>query len=699
MRADDAGTGISWYNESYHNWQDYMAAAGTTSCGPNENLTAPTGLVGVSSWALRSRMEGVASYGWNWETGASGGGAATATSKMSLNATSGNLGIVGTFLAGDYISTNSSNNRSKFRLWNNSSSFGIGMSSGFTYGHLGGAGNEYAMTFQMDSDSDRGFWFGTDADGSDDGAMALTIEGRMNIAKSLSVGEGRDAITSPSTTPLYVYGSGSTVLDIQGSQGQLFSITDDLTGDLLNISDISGIPILSVNASGTSSFDGAVDIDGDLHVTGSGKLTVGDFRLEGSGIVADVGMTLQVDGGSVNAVTIDNAGSTTFSGYTYFPNYLFHAGDTNTRIGFDTSTITLRGDTKIVLDTPVVEVKHSTAPEIKLRREDSSIVDGESIGTILFQGDDPSATNTGAAIKGQAAGTWGMGTPNYYPSELLLQTAKTNTLITALRIDEDQHTHFAGNIVLTGTGRIQGIDTVSATTDAANKSYVDGEITELKAAGSTNIIIGAPEVTYINSGTSYGDYFLLSQHNPGVSNGEIKKVRAGYMRLNKLGTPDAQVSMGSQKITSLATPVASTDGANKAYVDSSNKMFLNWKMFHDTTSIRTLYKDGKTANFPWAYSNIIMPFKGYLTTISFAHNPFSPFTSAPTGNSASMYCYVNQSLKQTVTVSYGSSAGQVIEFDFGTATNFNKNDKVSLRFQANGIWRYVTMGILFQERA
>ena len=33
-------------------------------------------------------------------------------------------------------------------------------------------------------------------------------------------------------------GSGQTVLDIQGSQGQLFSITDDLTGDILSISDI-----------------------------------------------------------------------------------------------------------------------------------------------------------------------------------------------------------------------------------------------------------------------------------------------------------------------------------------------------------------------------------------------------------------------------------------------------------------------------
>ena len=53
---------------------------------------------------------------------------------------------------------------------------------------------------------------------------------------------------------LIVNGSGSTVVDIQGSQGQLFSITDDLTGTLFTVSDISGIPVFSVDASGQSIF-------------------------------------------------------------------------------------------------------------------------------------------------------------------------------------------------------------------------------------------------------------------------------------------------------------------------------------------------------------------------------------------------------------------------------------------------------------
>jgi hypothetical protein len=45
-----------------------------------------------------------------------------------------------------------------------------------------------------------------------------------------------------------------------------------------------------------------------------------------------------------------------------------------------------------------------------------------------------------------------------------------------------------GDIILGGTGRIQGIDTVSASTDAANKAYVDAQITaqDLDFAGDSN---------------------------------------------------------------------------------------------------------------------------------------------------------------------------------------------------------------------
>tara|TARA_R110000796_G_scaffold51627_13_gene121841 strand:+ start:1230 stop:2516 length:1287 start_codon:yes stop_codon:yes gene_type:complete len=80
---------------------------------------------------------------------------------------------------------------------------------------------------------------------------------------------------------LIVQGSGSTLLDIQGSQGQLFSITDDLTGTLFSVSDISGVPILDVDAGGE------VNIDGNLHITDNVGIgtTSPDFNLDINGDV------------------------------------------------------------------------------------------------------------------------------------------------------------------------------------------------------------------------------------------------------------------------------------------------------------------------------------------------------------------------------------------------------------------------------
>ena len=170
-----------------------------------------------------------------------------------LNTTRYNIG---------YIGGVSQDSRDKLRVWG-SSSYTIGMKAGYDYGHLGSG--EYAMSFQMNDNPGRGWWWGHDSHTDDQGAMALTTDGELVVAKSVSIGEG-ETVTSPSETTLYVEGttSGSTVFDVQGTQGQLFSVTDDLTGDLFEVSDISGIPILTVNASGTVTVDDTLNVTGDV---------------------------------------------------------------------------------------------------------------------------------------------------------------------------------------------------------------------------------------------------------------------------------------------------------------------------------------------------------------------------------------------------------------------------------------------------
>ena len=48
--------------------------------------------------------------------------------------------------------------------------------------------------------------------------------------------------------------SGGTVVDVQGSLGQLFSVTDNLSGEIFAVADISGVPIMSINSSGPIKF-------------------------------------------------------------------------------------------------------------------------------------------------------------------------------------------------------------------------------------------------------------------------------------------------------------------------------------------------------------------------------------------------------------------------------------------------------------
>ena len=106
LRRDlSSGTGISFYTPSYYNWQIYMASQGATGCGANANLTAPAGLNTVSSWAIRSRMENVSTYGWLWELGGGGGGGATASSIMELGVT-GNLQTTGSMRAPIFYDSN-----------------------------------------------------------------------------------------------------------------------------------------------------------------------------------------------------------------------------------------------------------------------------------------------------------------------------------------------------------------------------------------------------------------------------------------------------------------------------------------------------------------------------------------------------------------------------------------------------------------
>jgi hypothetical protein len=84
-----------------------------------------------------------------------------------------------------------------------------------------------------------------------------TVTGSLNISGSVtttSLTSSTVLISGSGTNRLIVIGSGSAqpIFTVQGSQGELFSITDSLSGSLFSVNDISGLPILEVFSDNTT---------------------------------------------------------------------------------------------------------------------------------------------------------------------------------------------------------------------------------------------------------------------------------------------------------------------------------------------------------------------------------------------------------------------------------------------------------------
>ena len=88
--------------------------------------------------------------------------------------------------------------------------------------------------------------------------------------------------------------------------------------------------------------------------------------------------------------------------------------------------------------------------------------------------------------------------PNFYFNKALTVNGSSiinqNDIRSKIFYDVDNTSYYAdfgsGQIVLGGTGRIQGVDTVSASTDAANKAYVDNAIAGVPQGDITAVIAG-----------------------------------------------------------------------------------------------------------------------------------------------------------------------------------------------------------------
>jgi len=150
---------------------------------------------------------------------------------------------------------------------------------------------------------------------------ALVIKDVANSYNYLTLRDDNVGIgTINPNSKLEVFKSGGTVFNVLGSLGQLFSVTDNLSGEIFAVADISGVPIMSINSNGkvgigTSSPATGLDIQtsykqltlGNTTGTQSGAM---QFRRGGDGqILAAIGYNGATDGNVFVAGLIGGGGA------------------------------------------------------------------------------------------------------------------------------------------------------------------------------------------------------------------------------------------------------------------------------------------------------------------------------------------------------------------------------------------------------
>jgi hypothetical protein len=124
----------------------------------------------------------------------------------------------------------------------------------------------------------------------------------------------------------------------EGDSGQLFSITDDLTGTIFSVNDISGIPSIEVDDDGSirlAEFSGDVAIGLSTVGTGATLDVGGAIAVNGTIVIESDGSIVGGGGASIDAndtEIIYNEGTTSTGDSTFVYDY------TNKRVGIGTAT-------------------------------------------------------------------------------------------------------------------------------------------------------------------------------------------------------------------------------------------------------------------------------------------------------------------------------------------------------------------------
>ena len=296
--------------------------------------------------------------------------------------------------------------------------------------------------------------------------------------------------------------SGSTLLNVVGSQGQLFSVVDTLTGSLMSVNDITGLPILEVfsddrvvmgeyatNAlvvSGRSTGFGVTPSDPNYRIISSGStlFSGGTMVVKGSGTTS---------GSTVFAVQ-NSTGGTLLNlfnnGNLNIDNGTLYVDSDNNRVGIGTSTPTAK-----------LQIKGTGDSSVWVTTDDFN-----------------SGTNTGTVIR--------IGTRT--------STGNTQGWIDALNSGASSY----GNLIIAGFG---GNVLIGTTTDAGYKLDVNGT-TRLQEALTVQSPTGGDVVVATFVGVNAASSPFLELRNSGTINARIGGLNGGGLLFQTGTTERARIA-------------------------------------------------------------------------------------------------------------------------------------------------------------
>lgn len=258
------------------------------------------------------------------------------------------------------------------------------------------------------------------------------------------------------------------------------------SGDLLVGTDVSTTP----NSTKTFTVDSISALAPQGTVTSVALTAPAAFSVTGSPITSSG--TIAITGaGSASQVILGNGTLGSLPGGPFLP----LAGGT------------MAGN--IVLpDSVKLEIGNGTSGDLRIYHDGAnSYIDEQGTGNLIIKG------STNVLISTSSGGQLAQFTEG---GSAFLYYAGSNRLITTpggVTVDGDIIVN-GGDITLGGTGRIQGIDTVSASTDAASKAYVDSQVGySTYVARVTQSGTNAPVATVISNNT--GLTFTWARINTG----------------------------------------------------------------------------------------------------------------------------------------------------------------------------------------